>query len=485
MKQLIQFKSTDRMDWSRGVQVPASVAKRAIVIALVLICFALSRQARAVVPAPDGGYPGGNTAEGQDALFNLSTGTYNTAVGMLSLWSNTDGSFNTAIGAGALLLNIAGENTAIGAGALLSNTSGQYNTANGAFALLHNINGNSNTAIGRYALASNTSGYNNTGTGRDTLFANTDGAGNTANGTSALLNNTTGSYNTAIGMSALVTNTEGSRNTATGEGALFYNTTGGSNTATGSAALQNNTQGFGNVAVGDGALFNNTTGVRNVAVGRSAGFNATGDDNVFIGSDVFGVAGESNHTYIRNINTTSVSGGGADFVTVDLTTGLLGHASSSRRYKEEIKPMDDASETLFALKPVTFLYKKEIDRSQTLQYGLVAEDVAQVNPNLAIRDGKGQIESVHYSAINAMLLNEFLKEHKKVEGQEARITELSSNATKQDAIITELKSTIAQQQNGMELLATQLKEQAAQIQKVSAQTEFSKPIAQRVALKIP
>ena len=142
--------------------------------------------------------------------------------------------------------------------------------------------------------------------------------------------------------------------------------------------------------------------------------------------------------------------------------------------------MDDASETLFALKPVIFRYKKEIDRSQTLQYGLVAEDVAQVDPNLAIRDGKGQIESVHYSAINAMLLNEFLKEHKKVEKQEACITELSSNATKQDAIIAELKSTITRQQDGMELLATQLKEQATQIQRVSAQVAATNPLPQLV-----
>jgi len=436
----------------------------AILFTLALLCAAAAPKAFGVVPAPDGGYPGGNTAEGQAALFSLTSGAYNTAVGMLSLWSNTEGQFNTAIGAGALLLNAAEQNTATGAGSLLNNTAGVYNTANGAFALFSNIGGNSNTSTGRYALFSNTSGNNNTATGRDALFANT-GDGNTANGTAALLSNSTGSYNTANGYTALVFNTTGGSNTATGSGALFYNSTGASNTAVGSGALQNNTQGFANVAIGDSALFNNTTGVRNMAVGRSAGFYLTGDDNVCIGSDVFGVAGESNHTYIRNINTTSVSGGGADFVTVDLTTGLLGHASSSRRYKEEIKPMDDASQTLFALRPVTFRYKKEIDRSQSLQYGLVAEDVAKVDPNLAIRDGKGQIESVHYNAINAMLLNEFLKEHKKVE-------ELKND----------FQSTVAQQNKRIQALTAQLKQQAEQIEKVSAQIEISKSGSQ-VALK--
>src|SRR6266576_2196772 len=402
----------------------------AILFTLALLCAAAAPKAFGVVPAPDGGYPGGNTAEGQAALFSLTSGAYNTAVGMLSLWSNTEGQFNTAIGAGALLLNAAEQNTATGAGSLLNNTAGVYNTANGAFALFSNIGGNSNTSTGRYALFSNTSGNNNTATGRDALFANT-GDGNTANGTAALLSNRTGSYNTANGYTALV-----------------FNTTGGSNTATGS-----------------GALFNNTTGVRNVAMGRSAGFNLTGDDNLCIGSDVFGVAGESNHTYIRNINTTTVSGGGADFVTVDLTTGLLGHASSSRRYKEACEPMDDASQTLFALRPVTFRYKKEIDRSQSLQYGLVAEDVAKVDPNLAIRDGKGQIESVHYNAINAMLLNEFLKEHRNVE-------ELKND----------FQSTVAQQNKRIQALTAQLKQQAEQIEKVSAQIEISKSGSQ-VALK--
>jgi uncharacterized coiled-coil protein SlyX len=464
--------------------------------------------AQAVAPAPDGGYPGFNTAAGQNALFSLTTGIGNTGVGWFSLKSNTEGNFNTAVGAGTLLLNVGDQstgdgtrNTATGAGALLSNTTGAANTANGAFALFSNTTGESNTANGNAALNHNTEGSSNTATGSGALADNTTGRYNTANGTSALLGNTTGSFNTGVGAGTLLFNGTGENNTATGYVALYGNTTGsnntatgysallansgdnntatgfealisnvtgGLNTATGLRALYSNTTGGSNTADGDLALYSNTSGTGNVALGSAAGFNATtGNFNVYIGQGMEGVADESGHTYIRNINTTSVSGGGADYVTVDLTTGLLGHASSSRRYKEEIKPMDDASEALFALKPVTFRYKKDIDKSQSLQYGLVAEDVAQVDPDLAIRDGNGQIENVRYSAVNAMLLNEFLKEHKKVEEQQLCITELNSRVGKQERII-------AQQQQGMEALTAQIKQQASQIQKVSTQLEMNK-----------
>jgi uncharacterized coiled-coil protein SlyX len=220
-----------------------------------------------------------------------------------------------------------------------------------------------------------------------------------------------------------------------------------------------NTTTNDNTAVGAGAMAI-STGSNNTAVGRQAGLmSGTGSNNVYLGANMTGVSGETDHTYIRNINTTSVSGGGTDIVTVNLTTGLLGHATSSRRYKEDIKPMDNSSQTLFALKPVTFRYKKEIDQSQSLEYGLVAEEVAKVDPSLAIRDKNGQIDSVRYSAINAMLLNEFLKEHRKNEEQEKTIAELNS---------------------GMTALAATVKEQAAQIQKVSAQLEASRPSSQVV-----
>jgi hypothetical protein len=316
--------------------------------------------------------------------------------------------------------------------------------------------------LGAFTLSSNTEGDFNTAVGTAALILNTSSR-NTAVGAGTLVNNVTGFGNTAVGTAALQHSTGLGSNTAVGDQALFSDTTGSFNTAVGHHALQSNLNGIQNTAIGLGALSDNTSGTGNTALGVAAGSNATtGNGNLYLGAGMDGVAGEADHTYIRNVNTTTVTGGGSDFVTVNLSTGLLGHVSSSRRYKEDINPMNNASEALYGLKPVTFRYKKEIDRSQSLEYGLVAEDVAKLDPNLAIRDGKGQIESVRYTAINAMLLNEFLKEHKKVENLEA---------------------TVAQQQKGMEVLTAQLKEQAAQIQKVSAQLEVNKPAARRVANK--
>ena len=389
-------------------------------IFLALACFGLLPQMQAVVPPPDGCYPGFTTAEGCNALNFLTTGAGNTGVGWYSLFLNSAANYNTGVGAGTLVLNDSDSNTAVGTAAMLLNTSGTANVAVGTNALLYNDSGNFNTAVGYQALFSNTTGTENTALGEGTLSSNTDGDFNTATGDVALLNNTTGINNTANGHSTLVHNIEGSFN----------------------------------VAVGDGALFDNTSGSDNTALGGSAGSNqTTGSGNVYVGDGMFGVAGESNHTYIRNIKDTIVSGGGTDFVSVNLTTGLLGHVSSSRRYKEQIEPMDKASEALYRLKPVTYRFKKGIDPTQGLEYGLVAEDVAQVNPNLAIRDGKGQIESVRYMAINVMLLNEFLKEH---------------------ATVQELKKEIA-------ALNTSLKEQAAQIQKVTAKVDIAQPASQVIA----
>ena len=197
------------------------------------------------------------------------------------------------------------------------------------------------------------------------------------------------------------------------------------------------------------------TGNFNTAIGKDAGGLATGSGNVYIGHLVAGVAGENNHTYIRNIKDTSVNGAGADIVTIDLTTGLLGHASSSRRYKEDIRPMEKTSEALYRLHPVTYRYKKEIDRTQSTAFGLIAEEVAKVNPNLVARNSQGQPESVHYEMVNAMLLNEFLKEHKNRRGY--------------------CRATVAQQQKGIDVLTAQLEEQAAQIRKVSAQLQIARP----------
>jgi len=364
-------------------------AASAFIFALLPVCNGLSPKAQAVSPPPDGGYPNFTTAEGQNALHSLTSGAANTALGAYSLFGTTTGSFNTAVGAGALDLNTGDENTAVGVAALLLNA-----------------------------------GTNNTGVGVDALGLNTTGGSNAAVGAFALYSNTTGSDNTATGNGALAVNTTGSSNTAIGSRALTFLSAADENTAVGFNALQVNTAGSGNTAVGALALINNT-GNANVALGVNAGFDAsTGSGNVYIGGDVDGVSGESNHTYIRNIKDTSVSGGGTDSVTVDLTSGLLGHLSSSRRYKEEIKPMNNASEAIFALKPVTYRYKREIDHTQSAAFGLIAEDVADVNPNLVARNAQGEAESIHYEMVNAMLLNEFLKEHRTVQEQGATIARL-------------------------------------------------------------
>jgi len=335
-----------------------------------------------------------------------------------------------------------------------------FTTAEGCNALVHLTSGAGNTGLGWEALHAVTTGSYNTGVGAGALILNT-GNSNTAVGTAALLLNTAGSNNTAVGTDALVYNTA-DRNTAVGANALLADTSGTDNCAVGFEALTSDTGGGANTAVGRGALDQNVSGNFNTAIGKDAGGLATGSGNVYIGHLVAGVAGENNHTYIRNINNTSVNGGGADIVTVDLTTGLLGHLSSSRRYKEDIKPMNKSSEVVYQLKPVTYRYKKDIDRTQSPAFGLIAEEVDKVNPILVARNSQGQPESVHYEMVNAMLLNQFLKEHKKVE---------------------ELQATVAQQQKGMEVLTAQLKEQAAQIQKVSAQIEMSKPAPQVVVNK--
>jgi hypothetical protein len=386
-----------------------------IILIAGFIGVALLRSAQGVVPAPDGGYPGFNTAEGQNALKNLTTGVANAAVGWYSLFSNTDGSFNTAVGAGTLVLNVGDQSTG----------DGTENTAIGAAALLLNTTGSDNTAVGVSALQSNAEGNENTASGAGALQSNTAGGGNTANGFGALFHNTAGNFNTATGVQALFLNTGGATtgtgNTANGAAALVSNTIGNNNTAIGFGTLSANNSGNGNTAIGRGTL-SATTGDGNTALGANAG-NAltTGVNNIDIGLDVIGAAGESNTirignlniaaTFIRGISGTVVAG---TAVVVD-ADGQLGVTPSSKRFKEDIKPMDKASEALLALKPVTFRYKKEIDPAGTSQFGLVAEEVEKINPDLVVRDEKGRPYSVRYEQVNAMLLNEFLKEHRKVE----------------------------------------------------------------------
>ena len=359
-----------------------------LLIPLALACFALSPGAQAVSPPPDGGYPGGNTAEGNNALLSLTTGEFNTAVGLFSLALTTIGDSNTGVGFSALRNNTDGdENTAVGAGA---------------------------------------------------LFLNTTGDGNTALGFSALDSNTSGFGNTAVGDSALDDCTEGNENVAVGD-----------------LALNSCTDGDANVAVGFLAGGSITTGSRNVLLGGGAGVNVKTASNVIaIGAEIVGI-NESNTCFIGNIFGQGTPAGVSVLIGAN---GRLGTVISSKRFKEDIQPMDKASEALFSLKPVSFRYKKEIDPAGTPQLGLVAEDVEKVNAGLIVRDKEGKPYSVRYEQVNAMLLNEFLKEHREV---------------------AELKSTVAEQRKGMEAVTARLNEQAAQIQKVSAQLEASKAAPQR------
>ncbi len=370
-----------------------------LLILFALGSFAFVQLAQAVSPPPDGGYPGGNTAEGQSALLSLTTGVYNTAIGLYSLESNGTENFNTAIGAGTLLLNTADQNTAVGAGALLSNTTGADNTANGAFALFSNTEGILNTAVGNKA-----------------LLNNADGGANTAIGSAALSNNMSSSFNTAIGINA----------------------------------LGNNSSGSENIGLGDSAGFNVTTASNVICIG-SIGQNT--DNSCFIGN-----------TYS---NVQPVIGIDPDYVTIT-SDGRLGRGNnngSSRRFKHDIQPMDKASEAILALKPVSFRYNKEYDATQRPFFGLIAEEVAEVAPDLVGRNKNGEPDSVRYEQINTMLLNEFLKEHRKVEQLEATVVQQRND----------FETTIAQLKKEMESIIARSKEQDAKIQGVSGRVELKSP----------
>jgi len=382
------------------------------VITFLLACFGVLDGAQAIITDTQGWFQNGNTAEGQNALFNMRGGHYNTALGLLSLNALANGSSNTAVGAWALTANNGNNNTATGSAALSSNRIGEDNTANGTSALGANVEGSQNTAIGSQALTSNT-GYNNTAIGFEALSSNTNGSSNTAVGRNALMGNTLATFNTAIGQDSL----------------LFA------------------TSGGGNTGVGYGALSSTTTGSTNTALGYYAGWNVTEANNVIcIGS--LG-ANVSNSTWISNVwGVTTQSGNTAPVVVSD--GGQLGVVASSERFKKDIAGMKDASSVLLALRPVTFHYKS--DAKDTPQFGLIAEEVAKVNPALVLRDQDGKPFTVRYDAVNAMLLNEFLKEHQKVEKLEAALGAVNERLAEQDA----------------------------KIQKVSAQLEVSKSAPQTV-----
>jgi uncharacterized coiled-coil protein SlyX len=407
-------------------------------IPLVLAAFALSPTAQAQLsPPPDGGYDGNNTAEGTDALFSLTTGTENTAIGFDALFSNTTGDSNTATGSIALM----------------SNTTGVRNTANGFAALNSNTTGERNTATGRAALTFNTTGNNNTADGHDALFSNTTAIRNTATGSFALFSNTTGPNNTAIGYFA-----------------LFSNTTGNSNTASGYDALLNNTTGIGNIALGNFAGANLTTGNNNIDIGNQGVAGEAGTIRI-------GVVGTQTATFVAGIMGRTTPRGTPVFINAN---GQLGTVTSSARFKDDIKPMDKVSEALLALRPVTFRYKPELDPNGVPQFGLVAEEVEKVNPNLVVRDEKGQIYTVRYDAVNAMLLNEFLKEHSTVQELKSTVAKQEATITRLDIAVAKQETTGAQRQKEIKALIATVKEQAAQIQKVSVHFDASKTAPQIV-----
>ena len=319
------------------------------------------------------------------------------------------------------------------------------------------LNGGATTVLGDAALINNLAS-NNTAIGSTALNNNTFGADNTAVGAQALLDNDDGDNNTAIGVQALSNNGIGNENTAAGVDALFNNTSGSFNNAIGNEALLNNTTGNSNTAIGFNALESNLTGSNNIALGAQAGLNVSGNNNIDIGN--IGVAGESNKirigtkpaqkaTFIAGISGVTVANGVGVIIN---TQGQLGTVVSSARFKEAIKPMEKASEAILALKPVTFRYKHDLDPAGIPQFGLVAEDVQKINPDLVARDEQGKPCTVRYEAVNAMLLNEFLKEHRKVE---------------------QLEATVAQQRKDFDAVVTELRRQ---IQKVSARVELDKPM---------
>ena len=351
-----------------------------------------------------------NTCYGTGALVSITSGVDNSGFGYGAMRYNTIGRQNTASGFQALMYNTTGDgNTASGYGALRFNTAGLYNTAIGLVALERNTTGSVNTAIGGNALRLNTTGSQNTAIGGYALWSNTTGVANAASGAAALFSNTTGAYNAASGAEA-----------------LFSNTTGNNNTASGTLALRANTTGSQNTAIGHRALFLNTVGFRNVALGYQAGYAVTGSDNIILGGGNQGVAADNGvirigasayqkRAFMAGIRGVKTGATGAVAVLID-SKGQLGTINSSRRFKEDIQPMGSVSERLFALRPVTFRYKQAYeDGSKPVQYGLVAEEVAEVFPELVVHGKDGKPETVAYHVLATLLLNELQKEHRVVE----------------------------------------------------------------------
>ena len=401
-----------------------------VLITLSVFCFAIAPNTQALSPPPDGGYAGGNTAEGTDALFSLTNGVWNTALGAQALNHDTTGLQNTAAGYQSLLSNTTGgQNTASGVWSLFNNVDGHENTATGYQSLFSNIMGGQNTASGAWSLFSNLSGQYNTADGYKALANNISGIGNTAVGAEALWRNTEGTANTAIGGGALTHNTTAGRNTGIGADALEHNTSGSSNTAMGYAALDRNNTGGSNTAIGDLALYS-TFGNSNTAIGSRAGqYVVTASNVTCIGANVGG-ANVSDTTWIGGVYGVTTQSGTTAPVIVS-ADGQLGTLASSERFKKDIATMQKASESILSLRPVTFHYKT--DTTGTPQFGLVAEEVAKVNPALVLPDKEGKPYTVRYDQVNAMLLNEFLKARRQIDAQQKQIDALTAGLQKVSA----------------------------------------------------
>ncbi len=393
----------------------------------------------------------GNTASGYGALQLNTAGSDNTASGYGALVNNSIGNDNTASGYQTLAGNTTGNgNTASGQVALENNTTGSYNTASGFQAIQYNTTGAENTANGAYALQNNLTGGFNTASGFQALQANGTGAFNTAAGYQAMQSSCCGSYNTAVGYLALggyslFADNFGNYNTASGAQALQSNGTGTDNTANGSGALQYNSTGSNNTANGFGALQNNTTGANNIAIGYDAAIDVSGSNsnNIHIGNlgasgDIgvikIGIEGTQSSAYIAGISGAGASGGAAVYVT---SSGQLGTVLSSRRFKEQIADMGDTSSKLLQLRPVNFFYKPQYDDgSHLLQYGLIAEEVAKVYPEMVAYDKDGQILTVKYQLLAPMLLNEVQKQAAQLQLQQEENRKLEDRLAALEALLS-------------------------------------------------
>jgi hypothetical protein len=368
---------------------------------------------------------------------NSFTGTQAIHAGHLALDNSTAATGVVTKDGDPFLHNFGVSNTFLGLNAGNLSMTGNSNTAIGRTAFFNNTTGLENTAVGVFALGFNTSGDQNTASGSRALGSNTEGRLNTASGAYALSDNTTGNNNTATGWGALSQNTVGEMNTASGTHALADNVIGINNTATGSSALSMN-RAHHNTAFGRSALGQNTTGSNNVALGFTAGFSATtGSFNIYLGSNVSGVAGESNTMYLGKVGTqtkTFIAGvRGITTINPDAiqvlidSAGQLGTISSSRRFKEDIRDLGDASARLLQLRPVTFRYTQPFaGGAKPIQYGLIAEEVAEVFPDLVVTSADGQVETVQYHKLDAMFINELQRLYREVQALKAEVERLKA-----------------------------------------------------------